>query len=83
MARDAVDARIADVLASTYFILSENGPLCFTVGGADASDQSHRVSIGERHTCSCATGRAGREPCEHMLFALLKVFRMPVRARAG
>lgn len=82
MSRAAVDGRIREVLASTYFILSENGPLCFTIGGSDASNQSYRVSIGDRHTCSCATGRAGREPCEHMLFALLKVFRVPVRAPA-
>jgi E3 ubiquitin-protein ligase ZSWIM2 len=72
-----VDAHIREVLASTYFILNENGPLCFTIGGSDQSDEKHRVSIGDRHTCTCAAGRAGREPCEHMLFVLLKVFRVP------
>ncbi|KAJ1639273.1 hypothetical protein T492DRAFT_938458 [Pavlovales sp. CCMP2436] len=75
--RAVVDARIREVLASTYFVLNENGPLCFTVGGSDPADLAHRVSVGDRHTCSCAVGRAGREPCEHMLFVLLKVFRIP------
>lgn len=80
LARATVDARARQVMASTYFILSENGPLSFTVRSAE-SEEKHRVSIGEAHKCTCPTATHGpSEPCEHVLFVLLKVFRVPVRA---
>ena len=34
-----------------------------------------KVSIGEQHACSCHTNQ---ELCEHIIFVLVRVFRMPV-----
>ena len=59
--------------SSSFYILQHNGPLSFTVGTAEEA-ASHRVVIGEAHSCSC---RRAERPCEHVLFVLLKVFRVP------
>ena len=67
--------RLRAVLASTHFILHHNGPLSITVGTAD--EKAHRVTIGDPHRCSCRQAASGEGPCEHVLFVLLKVFRVP------
>jgi len=69
------DARhlLSSASSGSFYILQHNGPLSFTVGTAKEA-ASHRVVIGEVHSCSC---RRAERPCEHVLFVLLKVFRVP------
>ena len=69
------DARhlLSSASSGSFYILQHNGPLSFTVGTAEEA-ASHRVVIGEVHSCSC---RRAERPCEHVLFVLLKVFRVP------
>lgn len=58
------------------FVLREPGPTSFVLRG-EASAREFRVSIGETHSCSCRAG-GGSELCEHVIFVLVRVFRMPV-----
>lgn len=64
---------LSSASSSSFYILQHNGPLSFTVGTAEEA-ASHRVVIGAAHSCSC---RRAERPCEHVLFVLLKVFRVP------
>ena len=57
-----------------FFVVQEVGPTAFVVTG-ESSQRKFRVAIGGTNSCSCQL--RGAEPCEHTLFVLLKVFRVP------
>jgi E3 ubiquitin-protein ligase ZSWIM2 len=78
-----MDGLLSSASSSSVYILQHNGPLSFTVGAAEEA-ASHRVVIGEVHSCSCRRAEQQRlqqhlqqRPCKHVLFVLLKVFRVP------
>jgi hypothetical protein len=62
------------------FLLHRKGPTAFLL--ADASGSKHRVTIGDRHACSCCSSAPGkaaasRGPCAHVLFVLTRVCSLP------
>ena len=57
---------------NTFYIVHRNGPTVLNVRGE--SEDIYRVIIGNPHSCSC---KKGNNFCVHILFVLLKVFRIP------
>ena len=53
-------------------MLADPGPTSFVLRGE--TPRRYKVSIGETHSCSC---HSGNELCIHILFVLMRVFRMP------
>ena len=72
----AIAAMLSEAPYTRIYVLREPGPTSFVVRG-EASPRKFKVSIGETHSCSC---RASGPPelCEHIIFVLVRVFRMPV-----
>lgn len=75
-APDAVAARaraVADGEVRMY-VVQRSGPLSFVLreGGAE---RKFRAQLGDPHRCSCP--QAGSELCDHLLFVLLRVLRLP------
>ena len=68
-----IAALIEEAPYSRLFVLSDPGPTSFVLRG-EASPRRFKVTIGETHSCSC---RSGNELCIHILFVLMRVFRMP------
>ena len=68
----AVQALIEEAPYSRLFVLADPGPTSFVLRGE--TPRRFKVSIGETHSCSC---HAGNELCQHVLFVLTRVFRMP------
>ena len=65
--------RALQALASTrMFLVQSMGPLSFAVR-SEGSEDTFRVKIGELIECSCKSGA----PCCHILFAMLRVLRVP------
>lgn len=62
------------------FLLHRKGPTAFLL--ADSSGAKHRVTIGDKHACSCCSSTPGkpaasRGPCPHVLFVLQRVCSLP------
>ena len=55
----------------TLFLVHRTGPTVYQI--KDEEKHSHRVILGERHSCSCKE----KGVCVHILFVLLKVLRIP------
>lgn len=73
---EAVAARsraVADGEVRMY-VVQRSGPLSFVLreGGAE---RKVRAQLGDPHRCSCP--QAGSELCDHLLFVLLRVLRLP------
>eukprot|EP01051_Picozoa_sp_SAG22_P014515 SAG22_NODE_1771_length_3616_cov_7.362834_2_plen_727_part_01 len=69
-----VAAQLAEVPYSRLFVIHEPGPTSFVLRGEESS-RKYRVSVGEQHSCNCGTPN---ELCEHVLFVLVRVFRMQI-----
>eukprot|EP00736_Rhodelphis_marinus_P006337 Rmarinus@m.1253 len=72
---DKVARRMEEALTARFYLLQEVGPTCFVLKGDTGDLKKYKVSIGETHTCTCLDSR--QELCAHILFVLLKVFRLP------
>ena len=68
----AIQALIEEAPYSRLFVLADPGPTSFVLRGE--TPRRFKVSIGETHSCSC---HSGNELCQHVLFVLTRVFRMP------
>jgi hypothetical protein len=64
--------RLDAACTARLFVVQEPGPTSFVLKAGD-SERKHRVSIGTVHTCSCG---AREQPCVHVAFVLLRVFRL-------
>eukprot|EP00002_Diphylleia_rotans_P026343 TRINITY_DN5243_c0_g1_i2.p1 TRINITY_DN5243_c0_g1~~TRINITY_DN5243_c0_g1_i2.p1 ORF type:complete len:572 (+),score=71.64 TRINITY_DN5243_c0_g1_i2:114-1829(+) len=64
---------IEQVREARLYLVQESGPTSFVLKG-DQSDRKYRVSIGDRHYCTC---NEGRQLCLHTLFVMIKIFRLP------
>ena len=58
------------------FLVATPGPTSFIVQeGTEEDAKKYKVLIGPRMGCSC--GYAEKEVCEHVLFVMVKVLRVP------
>jgi E3 ubiquitin-protein ligase ZSWIM2 len=57
------------------YVVQSFGPTSFLL--TDDSDHKLRVSVGERHSCSCRSPREHDTLCQHVLFVLLRVLKVP------
>ena len=62
--------RVEKVLKARLYLLQQNGPNSFLIGG-DSPDHKYRVIIGPQR-CSCARGSY----CVHIMFVMLRVFQV-------
>ncbi|KAL7752461.1 E3 ubiquitin-protein ligase Zswim2 [Sorochytrium milnesiophthora] len=64
---------VEQALASSFFIVQTCGPTKWIL--KDGTDQSvYKVSLGERHSCTCASFRG---TCVHLVWTLNKRFKIP------
>ena len=73
---DVVHARQLQAIQARIYVLQENGPTAFTVKEHD-SPKKLRVTLGDPCACTCSTFIRERELCIHILWVMLKVFRIP------
>ena len=73
---DAVHARQLQAMRARIYVLQENGPTAFTVKEHD-SPKKLRVCLGDPCTCTCSTFIRERDLCIHILWVMLKLFRIP------
>jgi hypothetical protein len=59
------------------FLVSTSGPTVFIVKADDMTDTTFKVFIGESQKCSCGGGQAKGKLCQHILFVMIKVLRVP------
>ena len=88
---EEVQQRISALLDDglRMFLVHRPGPTSFVVseggGGGDAEGEpprarprpKYKVFIGQTQDCNCDVAVRGRGPCVHVLFAMLKVLRVP------
>ncbi|RDD38628.1 E3 ubiquitin-protein ligase Zswim2 [Trichoplax sp. H2] len=73
---DVVDQRINQAMQATIYIVHQTGPTGFVIK-EDASDRKYKVSLGEEHSCTCRTFEKEKELCIHILWLLIRKFRIP------
>jgi len=73
---DTVHWRQLQALQATVYVLQQTGPTAFLVKEGDSSKKL-RVSIGDPSSCTCATFLKEKEVCVHILWIILKLFRIP------
>ena len=64
--------RLAAAQQAKLFVLQSPGPTLFVLREED-SRKKYRVSIGSVHSCTCG---AREQPCVHVAFVLLRIFRI-------
>ena len=69
---DALKERLAAAGRARLFVVQTNGPTSFVLR-EDGSRKTTRVSIGSVHSCTCG---AREQPCLHVAFVMLRVFRL-------
>lgn len=62
--------RVEKVLKARLYLLQQNGPNSFLIGG-DSPDHKYRVVIGPQQ-CSCSRVKH----CVHVMFVMLRVFQL-------
>lgn len=65
---------IQEAITMRFYLVQEKGPTCFVVK-SDSSDKKHTVRIGSVQSCTCRGAQNGL--CHHILFVMLKIFRIP------
>eukprot|EP00116_Pleurobrachia_bachei_P003143 sb/3463405/ len=73
---DVVHWRQVQAMQARLYVLQESGPTAFILREQD-SPKKLRVSLGDPSTCSCSTFLKERELCVHILWVVLRVFRIP------
>jgi len=72
---DQVSRRIEQALEARFYILRETGPTGFLVK-EDEHDKKLKVFLGDPNSCTCSTFMKERELCIHILWVLLRKFRI-------
>ena len=72
-ASDQLKERFTAAQQARIFVVQTPGPTSFVLR-EEGQRKKLRVSIGSVHTCTC--GERG-QPCLHVAFVLLRVFRLP------
>lgn len=72
---DIVRRRIEEALQITLYIVHQTGPTGFIVK-EDGRSKKMKVYLGDPHRCTCF-GALDKEPCVHILWLLLKKYRVP------
>ena len=79
--------RIIKAASCSFYILHESGPLAFTLAKRDAGmEESDReratftVRLGTTHSCSCRKHSREGNLCIHVLWSLVKIFRVDVNS---
>lgn len=73
---DVVVNRIEDASQARIYLLRETGPTGFLLK-EDGVDRKFKVFLGDQHSCTCQTFMREKELCVHILWILLKKFRIP------
>lgn len=73
---DVVATRIEDASQARIYLLRETGPTGFLLK-EDGLDRKFKVFLGDQHSCTCQTFMKEKELCLHILWVLLKKFRVP------
>ncbi|XP_031571469.1 E3 ubiquitin-protein ligase ZSWIM2-like isoform X2 [Actinia tenebrosa] len=73
---DVVCHRIEQANQARIYLLRETGPTGFLLK-EDGNDKKFKVFLGDQHSCTCSTFMKERELCIHILWVLLKKFRVP------
>ncbi|CAG0883425.1 unnamed protein product [Cyprideis torosa] len=68
--RKVLERRIHNAQSARFYLVSRPGPTSFAVAGDLPDQQKFKVNIGPQ-SCSC-----GKPHCVHLLFILLRVFRL-------
>ncbi|KAM6894085.1 E3 ubiquitin-protein ligase ZSWIM2 [Xenentodon cancila] len=76
---DSVRYRQEQALISTSIVLVRScGPAAFLLRDIRRHQNiSFKVCLGDPHTCSCPVFTKKKEPCKHICWILLRVFRVP------
>ncbi|RKO87683.1 hypothetical protein BDK51DRAFT_16435 [Blyttiomyces helicus] len=83
-----VAARIEDASTASFCVVQELGPLSFILRPSTdhtaedrteerAPSEKIKVGLGALQTCTCSVFAAEGELCVHILWVLLKIFRVP------
>ncbi|XP_062505171.1 E3 ubiquitin-protein ligase ZSWIM2-like [Corticium candelabrum] len=72
---EKVQSRIEEALQSRIYLLNQTGPTGFILRQEGAATK-YRVVLGDAHSCSCSTFRQEKELCVHILWVILKKFRV-------
>ncbi|KAK3716946.1 hypothetical protein QZH41_014638 [Actinostola sp. cb2023] len=73
---DVVSRRIEQANQARIYLLRETGPTGFLVK-EDGVEKKFKVFLGDLHSCTCSTFMKEKELCIHILWVLLKKFRVP------
>lgn len=73
---DVVLNRIEEAIQARIYLLRETGPTGFLLK-EDGLDKKFKVFLGDRHSCTCQNFTKEKELCIHILWVLLKKFRVP------
>ena len=73
---DVVHWRQLQAIQARIYVLQESGPTAFIVKEHDSAKKL-RVTIGDPSACTCTTFLKERELCIHILWVILKLFRIP------
>lgn len=73
---DVVHWRQLQAIQARIYVLQENGPTAFTVKEHD-STRKLRVTLGDPSACTCTTYMKEHELCIHILWVVLKLFKIP------
>ena len=69
--------QLHELNSTRLFLVSTLGPTVFILKGDDMTDSTFKVFIGERQMCSCGGGEGRGKLCNHLLFVMIKVLRVP------
>ncbi|KAL7469108.1 hypothetical protein ACHAXS_009357 [Conticribra weissflogii] len=58
------------------FLVSRKGPLLFVLKADDNTNVTYKVVIGSPQRCSCGGGEAKGKACVHIMFVMIKCFRL-------
>eukprot|EP00055_Hartaetosiga_balthica_P015830 m.96662 g.96662 ORF g.96662 m.96662 type:complete len:301 (-) comp8970_c0_seq2:1768-2670(-) len=67
--------RMREAQETRMLIISRTGPLGFMLKDVQTG-KKYKIFLGEPHTCSCVTFMKKRDLCVHILWVLLKKFRI-------
>jgi len=73
---DVVISRIEEATQARIYLLRETGPTGFLLK-EDGLDRKFKVFLGDQHSCTCQTFMKEKELCVHILWVMLKKFRIP------
>lgn len=70
-----VAARLQELRERQFLVIQSNGPTSHVLSTPDGSEKV-RVSFGSPSNCSCGASKNDDIPCIHMLFLLIRMFRV-------